>query len=448
MSHDPAARAERRAPTPAAARPKGSPRGHGRYSPVPPVPSLPRHELAVLRDHAGPLGLLFWQCLSDVLLWAAADRREGLFHPRGRAQAEALAYTLREVPELADPVAGLVQVSAMPELAVPARVADACEQVMRWAEQHGMKETAAQFAEAAARIEPDRSSRCYTAGRTCRHVGDAGRAALWFRRAERLARRAGNQIDFAIAHLGYGNLENDLGRFAAAKDHLGKAERAALRVGKRSLAAAVQHDLMAVSIHAGELTEAVEHAQKAVDLYPRRHVRLPELAHDVAFLWLRCGHFSSALAMLEKAVPKMEFGPHRMLALATIARSAAAVRDKIRYERASEEVLRYTVRDAERAASCFYHLAEGARSFQQEARATDLATRALAAARERENVTVVGLAERLIESIRAGREGDVDTVPPAGSAIDIVTQALLERVERMPAPARGAGTGSVPDVSG
>jgi tetratricopeptide (TPR) repeat protein len=417
---------------------RGSPRGHGRYSPIPPVPSLPRSELAVLRDHAGPLGLLFWQCLSDVLLWCAAERRECLFQPRGPAHAEALAYALRDVPELAEPVTELVQVSAVPELAVPSRVADACEGVMRWAEQHAMKETAAQFAEAAARLEPDRSSRCYTAGRTCRQVGDAGRAAMWFRRAERLARRAGNQIDFAIAHLGYGNLEHDLGRFDAADEHFAKAVRAALRAGRKSLAAAAYHDQIGVAVNAGRPDDAIARAASALGMYPVRHPRIPALAADIGILLGRLAYFSSAIPLLDKVKPWMVAPPERIIVLSHLARAAGAVRDHIRFERAAGEVLRLLVLDDLHGALAFYSLAEGARSFQQLERAELYRLRALEHAERREDPVLERVIRAFGQSLETRSPGDVDIVPPEGGAIDHLVADLLLRLEKQPAPADGA----------
>jgi tetratricopeptide (TPR) repeat protein len=445
MSEALAAQADRRA---AARRSgvdhRGSPRGHGRYSPIPPLPSLPRSELAVLRDHGGPLGVLLWQCLSDVLLWCAATQRAGLFQPRGPAHAEALAYTLRDVPELADPVSELLQVSAMPELALAERVAEACEQVMRWAEQHGMKETAAQYAEAAARLEPERSSRCYTAGRTCRHVGDAGRSAMWFRRAERLARRAGSQIDFAIAHLGFGSLCFNLGRHDEAETHIEKAIRAALRAGRRSLAGSAAHDLMCVCFETGQLSAAEQQSRRALELYPARHPRLAVFAHDVALIWVRLGYFSSALMILEKVAPLLEGQPERILAMASLARAAAAVHDHIRYERASAEVLRLLTRDTERGASSLYHLAEGARSFQHQDRARAYARRALELANQWENRTVVALATDLVRSLDAQELGDVDTVPAEGSPVDRMTDELVRRLARLATARRGKSPAAIP----
>jgi tetratricopeptide (TPR) repeat protein len=434
MSEHSSGSADRRVPAkPADTGRRGSPRGHGRYSPIPPVPSLPRSELAILRDRAGPLGLLFWQCLSDVLLWCAADQRVGLFQPRGRGQTEALAYTLREVPELADPIAELVQVSAMPELASPERVAEACGQVMRWAEQHGMKETAAQFAELAARLEPDSSSRCYTAGRTCRHVGDAGRAAMWFRRAERLARRAGNQIDFAIAHLGYGNLDYNLGRYREAEEHMEKAARAALRAGRKSLAASCEHDLMRVAADNGRSESAINRAGRALDLYPLRHPRFPLFAYDVAWMFVTMGYFSSAVLVLRDVLPFVADDPERIRICGVLARCAAAVRDRITYTRASAEALRLAALDDERGPSTIYQLAEGARSLEEYDRAEALARRALAAADLREFGGLTSAITTLLDDLATHSGGDVDRIPDAGSPVDLLRERILDSLGKLKA---------------
>ena len=421
---------------------RGAPRGHGRHSAIPPMPKDPRRELDLLRDATGPLGFLLWRIISDVLLWTScpAESRAGLFRDASEGRSEALAYATLTAPELREPLQTLLTVFTMPELADASVVAEACALVAEWAERHAMTETAVQFAEAAARAEPHSSARAYTAGRLSRRVGDHPRSAIFFRRAIRLARRAQSErikyseVDFAIAQIGFSKLLIGLGRSREAEPHLWKAIRAAVRAGRTSLAGAAHHDLLLVAVRLGRWIDALEHAKQAVKLYKDGHPRFPLLAFDVAFMWSWRGYFSSALPVFEKVLPFVEHQRERILVLASLARSAATVRDHIRYVRASSEVLRLAAQDEESAASSLYHVAEGARSFQQWDRAEELATRALEIARKRKDADSVELAEHLLAALKRNDPGDVDVVPEEGGIVDATREMILRKLQKQPAP--------------
>jgi tetratricopeptide (TPR) repeat protein len=420
-----------------------------RHSAIPPMPKDPRRELDLLRDDTGPLGFLLWRIISDVLLWTGcppADRA-GLFRDAPEGRGEPLAYATLAAPELREPLRVLLTVSVTPELADASAVAEACAKVVEWAEGQDMKETAVQFAEAAARLESNVSRRAYTAGRLCRRLGDHPRAAIWFRRAMRLARRTQterikySEVDFTIAQIGYSKLLIELGRSQEAEPHLWKAVRAATRAGRTSLAGAAHHDLLLITVRLARWPEALEHAKQAVRLYKDGHPRFPLLAYDVAFMWSWLGYFSSALPIFEKILPFVELQRERILVLASLARSAAVVRDHIRYVRASDEVLRMAAQDTEMAASSLYHIAHGAQSFQQWDRAKELATRALDIAHERSDSDVIELSERLLMALHTREPGnvDMDMVPDEGGIVDATREMILRKLQKQPAPELSSG---------
>ncbi len=414
----------------------GAPPGHGRFPPVPPPPRWVRSEWEILDEQTGALGLTLWQALRDVLLWNDTDpqERRGLFRPLHAAQQDLLARAIAAAPELADALRDLAQLSAVPESADAARVAAACEAVWMWAEERGMRGTALQFAEAAAKLEPKSSSRSFSAGRLCRRAADYERSVIWFRRAERLAKRASppSNIDFANAHLGWGVLEQNRGKATLAEKHYCRAGRAALRSGRRSLAAASHHNLLMLYIDVDKLSKAAEHAEHAIDLYPVKHPRIPFLAFDIGHLWLRFGHFSSSMYLFTNALPWIEGDP--MNGLAYLARAAAAVRDKVRYERLVGRLLQMTTPEDSRTPATLYHLAEGARSFEQWERAEELALRATEYARARGDQSILDLANCLLQKLSVREAGDLDVVPDEGGAVDRVTSKVLRKLRKATVP--------------
>jgi tetratricopeptide (TPR) repeat protein len=265
---------------------------------------------------------------------------------------------------------------------------------------------------------------------------------MWYRRAVRLARRDRNEVAFTIAHLGYGNLELDRGRCIEAEAHYWKAARNALRIGRTSLAGAAFHDLLGAAVHMGRMNEATEHARRAVRFYMPKHPRFPLLAHDVAFLWLRLGHFSSAIPILDQVLPLVGQQRERILVLASLARCAAAVHDRLRFERAASEVLSLADVDSEMTASSLYHVAEGARTFEEWARAEELAGRAASEADRLGNATISTLARALLDAVAQRVLGDKDEIPDEGGAVDIITAAVMRKLRRQPPPdpVFGAGT--------
>ena len=110
------------------------------------------------------------QFLRDVLLWSEvtpADRY-GLFRKVNAQQEKWLSGAAEGTPELTNAVASLRLLSDIPETVDAASVASACQEIWQWAEMNNLRETALQFAEAAAHVDPQSSSRCFTAGRLCR----------------------------------------------------------------------------------------------------------------------------------------------------------------------------------------------------------------------------------------------------------------------------------------
>lgn len=422
---------------------RGAPRGHRRVSPVPPPPATAWPDWAVLRDRLGPLGFVLWRCGSDALLWGAAEprARAGLFRSGDEPDLDVIAFAVREAPELNDALQTLWAIHRLPELADEEHTGSACHTVALWAEANGMMETAVQFAELAARLEPDSSGRSFTAGRLCRRKGEYQRAAIWYRRAARLGRLAGNLIDLANARLGLGNLEFDLGHGRVAEAHYVKAARAALRNGRRSLAAAAFHNLVAVTYELERKDESLQHLMRAAAYYRVDHPRFPGLAYDAGFFVMREGYFSSALPLFEQILPHIEGQRMSLYVRSALARSAAAVRDHVRFQRQAAAILGMVAVSDEGSANALYQLAEGARSFQDWERARALAVRAMDLALARRDETTARHASTLLQQIAVRVPGDVDRVPGEEDAVELVVKRVLGKLRRLLAP---PGGGAVP----
>ena len=396
----------------------------------------------MLEEFGEPLGVVLWQILSDGLLWCDTppEQRNDLFRPYGGSQDGQFALAAQSIPELADAVGRFRGLCAAPHLADAAELAASSGEVLVWAEARGMKETAASFADLAARFQPESPERSYTAGRLSRRLGDPPRAAIWYVRAARLARRAKDEVTFANAHLGLGGLEHDLGNLAAAEKHLLKASRRALRRGRQSLAAAAYHNMVGVAYDSGRTDEALDYLGLAAEFYRTGHPRLPILAYDAGFFLMREGFFSSALLIFDKVLPLVQGQRENLLVRSAIARAAAAVRDHIRFERTAAQVLALVAEDEEGSANALYQLAEGARSFQDWERASNLAQRALDLTEKRKDGTTAALAAALIDAVQRREPGDVDLVPPEEHVIERVTRRILSKLRNRP----GGQTGATP----
>jgi tetratricopeptide (TPR) repeat protein len=244
----------------------------------------------------------------------------------------------------------------------------------------------------------------------------------------------GLEAECASALIGLGGVALDQGNLDAAEAHFRRASRAALRQGRNRLAGSAFHELFAVAINAGRHDDAVCHADRTISLYPAKHHRIPNLAYDIALFWMQLGYFSSAIYLCEKVLPWFEAQPLRILVLAALARSSGAVHDRIRYERTSAEVLRMVAAGNDWTAASLYHLAEGVRYFEQWGRAESLALRSLEEAKRVGNRTVIAASENLLITLLLKTQGPDDVVPEEGSLVDRVTDAVLRKLARQPAP--------------
>jgi len=288
----------------------------------------------VLDELPGAVGLILWQSLRDVTLWAAVpeEARAGLFTPQAaRARLTELLASEAE-PALEVSLTTLAALVGAPEMANPEIVSLVCIQVSRWAEERGAFAAAMGYAQAAAQVLPLDASPALAAGSLALRWRRSARAETWLRRAVGLARRRRQWEPYAQAYVELGTLYTRRGQTALAQRFFVQGLRASRRHGLMAVRGTALHGLLLLAMEAGALDDAERYARGAMRAYRRGHPRLPELVHDLAWLWVRRESYARAIPMLEKLLPTRVEPVERALTLAIFARAAAGVENMDLYQ--------------------------------------------------------------------------------------------------------------------
>jgi tetratricopeptide (TPR) repeat protein len=385
----------------------------------------------ILDEFPDALGVLFWQTIRDVNLWAAApeEEREELFSPKAaRLRAQQLRSTRHE-PPLATPLATLAQLLDEPARFSADKVSFACEGVAVWAEERGQLATALEFAQGAAVASPRDAAFSLDVAKIARSRAEHARAETWFRRTIGLARQSGDWVSYAQAFLGLGVLYIRRGNFPQARRFLIRSLRAAKRHSLRDVQGSAYHDLFVVATETGRAEEAEHYARLAVQTYEKRNPYLPMLAHDVAYFWMTQGRFARALPVLRALEPHFRKPAMRLIVLSGIARAAGALRDRDAFEQAWEAArpLADTPETEDRAASSLMELARGAASIGEWKRAEEAAGQAVERARARRESHVLMASEAVLQAARSGRAAEEAVGGRDGS--DPLAEELVRTLE-------------------
>jgi tetratricopeptide (TPR) repeat protein len=421
-------------------------RHHSRPWIVPPgllIQSEPFEGFHVLDETRDELGVLLWQCLRDVEIWAMAEPecRSDLF------TAGALRQRMERIDEEVDPAApvravleGLAALLARPSRVTALEVCELCEELSRWASDAGLPRTALAFAQRAAMAAPDEAGPAYLVGLISRRAADYRRAEVWFRRALALARHNQDWRVYSLAHAGIGQMHMQRGDAPKARARLLRALRASRRYGIWSVRSIALHDLFCISATGPDPRLAEQYARSAFRSYGRRHPRLPALAHDIARFWMSQGHHSLALATFQAVIPHFTRPQERMLGLSNLAQAAGGAGDANLFTRAWNEIWTMIDErdDTELVAETLINLAYGAQSLGQVVRMDMAASYALTIATRRGEAQEKVIAERLLQISRhmgphsEPEPAEVEALPLVGSdqlAVQLV-EALMEVADR------------------
>ncbi|HEX6913139.1 MAG TPA: hypothetical protein VF142_22200 [Longimicrobium sp.] len=390
----------------------------------------------VLDETRDELGVLLWQSLRDVEVWAMSppEQRKHLF------SAGALHQRLERIEEEVDAAApvrpvleGLAAVLARPGAMSPHEVCDLCEELSRWASDAGLPRTALAFATRAAMAAPEEAGPAYLVGLISRRAADYRRAEVWFRRCLAIARHTQDWRYYALAHAGLGQMHMQRGDAPRARSRLLRALRAARRYGIWSVRSTALHDLFCIAATGPDPRLAEQYARAAFRSYGRQHSRLPVLAHDIARFWMRQGHHSLALATFQAVIPHITRPQERMLALSNLAQAAGGAGDDALYTRAWNEVWRMIDErdDQELVAESLINLAYGAASLGQVVRMDMAASYARTVAARRNEAQEKIVAEELLQTSRgmgARPEPEPVEVDPESmlTGADVLAEQLVE----------------------
>jgi tetratricopeptide (TPR) repeat protein len=360
-------------------------------------------ELAVLEEHASDqLGFALWRAVARVRLWAeSSNNRERLFSVRAQeTMNRATRSHLRE--EEPDVASALAVFDRMHDVACPpsdSELIRACNQVIVWGERCGALETAMQFAEAAAAVDPDSAKLANTAGRVCRRAGERARAEVWYSRGIGLARASQNLIEYSSGYLGLAAVTRDGGEHYRAMKLIRRAGNAARRAGLRGKAAEAYQDALGVATLAGDFRRALHFAHRAAQVYPIHHKRLPAFGADLGFLLVCRGLYAPALSILPHVLQRMDRPLEQLIVWGTLARAAGGCDSHARYAEAMDHIRKgaYVYRSV--GAGSLYSAAEGARLMGRWREAEELATEAITAARENDSAFVLELSETLLREV-------------------------------------------------
>jgi len=407
---------------------------------VPPAimhgPDEPLESAGVLDEIEGAAGLVVWQSLRDVTLWASTppSERGDLFAPGAERNRIASILTVNLDPDLEQPLGMVTAMVGRPDRVSAERVALACRRVSQWAEKNGKLATALAFAQAAAVSCPGDASAAFKVGQIARRQAEYVRSETWFRRAIALARQEGDWTSYALAFSGLGNLYIQRGNFPKARTLHHRALRAATRHSLRSIQGDALHDLFILAGHSGDVTEAQRNARMAFEVYGSGHSKLSNLAHDVAYFWLTQGFFAPALSVFQSLIPLVGNSQYRLQILANTARAAGGAGALEVFEHVWDEAwgMLSSTTQSEGFAEAMLELARGAASVRAWERAENAASRSLEVATERKEGRIRIDAESVLDSVRnerrAGLSGSISVGTDDREAI-LFAEDLVKELE-------------------
>ena len=317
----------------------------------------------VLEDYDGQLGIVLWQSVRDVLLWASTPHecRVGLFHEEALTRRHAVLDSLDLRPQLDVWLTALSAVLIAPAEASSVAIATACVELSRTAAAEGRSAAALSLASSAVAALPVNAAAAYEVARAALTSGDHYRAETWLRWALHLARRSGDGATFGAAALDFGHLELNRGEGERARRYFKVAARRGRDGGLISTRAGAAWGLYLVAMRLGPLERAERYAMQSVKLFGAYHPEVAPMQLDLAALRIRLGKAREAQSLLKRVLRHSITPPLRPRALALLSHAAASLRDRRTYARAWTDAASL-IQQAESSAAVVEELTRAARA--------------------------------------------------------------------------------------
>jgi tetratricopeptide (TPR) repeat protein len=388
----------------------------------------------VLREFPGPGGVVLWQTLQDVVLYASVapdERGPGLFRDDPPGWGEFFPDVRADLETLWVEVRG-----ARPEGG--ATVAAACRRIAGWAEGGGFMGTALEFVQAAALADRGSPAHAFETARLARLRDDLARATVWFRRANVLARRAGEWRTQALSFHELAKLLAHFGSAARAQVFRVQAYRAARRHGLHDVRATVALELARHHFERGELAAANTLAREAVQVHEPDQGPLPAVARTVAECWMsHQGAFGPALDVLREAVGHVSTRAELFPLLVSLTRAAAGAGDPELFEIGWMEVWLHLEPEEARGlmAEVLVDVARAAAALGESAKAESAARQALRAATEQGNRVTAERARAVLAEVEDGERGEMaapHSRAPELPETEELVKTLLAALRKLP----------------
>jgi tetratricopeptide (TPR) repeat protein len=394
---------------------------------ISPPPTWPRGAATILHELSGPVGVLLWQLARDIKLWATANQesRSVLFRD---GSATRVSDTLAPHAELVAPVERVIGMLRAAQQANPGELAYAAVQIARWAESRGLHSTSLEFAEAAGLTDGESADYAILSGRLARVAAENKRAVAWFGRAIGLSR--GNHDAYIPAQVGYGEVLYAVGNYVRARQALRRASRLAIKYGRRGLAAQANHQLLIIACATGTFAHGVEAVETALDRYPVRHPRVPEMAVSFAELLIGEGYFSLAVKLLQQMIETV-MGQERVAAHGMLAQCHGALGDSEGFAANCDEVMNAAGAEERAAARGLVRVAAGAHALgDRDELASKLAGEAVAIARLFGLRDVETEAADLLQEMGRGLTREHAPAREAPLPIQLLVAGFIRRLEK------------------
>lgn len=389
--------------------------------------------LVVLEEFPSPAGVALWQAAQDATLFATVppeQRGPGLFADAAAESGDVLPAEIR--PEILE-LGALVR-DTRPESA--GTVAEMCRRVSSWAERGGHTGTALEFAQAAALADRGHPEHAFEVARLARLRGDVARAAVWFRRAVVLARRAGDWQTYTHSFLELSRLVEELGDAPRARVLRERALRLAFRHSLRGLRGEAALETARAQYGSADGTGTVRLLRTAVRAYAAEPAAVPDLAREVAGCLVdRLGVFGPALPVLRELVARASGAGELLPLLGRIARAAAGAGDRALFEAAWMEIRLHPEHEA--APGVLLEVARAAGSLGDGERAAAAAREALRLAEEQGDAEAAVRGRALLGELE-GADPSGAELPAAGAQapdpaeVEGLVREVLVALRRVP----------------